>query len=182
MQDNETDFDQRLKLLSFLVIALAVMTLLSIAISLVALNRTGIEEGRFYETSQNSEFSDPKDPYAGFHRWPIEKQISESTLVLMYSYKSDGENVRAVIEEILKKDPNIEFNQKVGETLSSWVGPHEKKLGDGVIVFFVGPELSQRQSVFYHDNRVPAFSGFPLSTVCELIRKTVSEQYVGDTE
>ena len=105
-----------------------------------------------------------------FHELPVEEQIKVATVIALVRYEpaADGKT-RALISEILKKDPAVTFRYAIGDEydeLSYYPRP-ETKYGEGGVVFFAGSPPAMRRSMSYSQGRILGLGDMPL----ELLRQ-----------
>jgi hypothetical protein len=108
-----------------------------------------------------------------FHELPIDQQIEVATVIALVRYEpaADGKS-RALISEILKKDPAVTFHYSVGAEYGevSYYPKPDTKYGDGGVVFFAGSPPEMRRSMSYSEGRILGLGDMPL----ELLRQKAS--------
>lgn len=75
-----------------------------------------------------------------FYRWPIDKQVDASSVIVRGEWKREDGMYRCVIAEIIKQQPGIKFDYKVGDEFppgNQRAKPHTN-YGDGQLIFFTG--------------------------------------------
>ncbi|NJK92950.1 MAG: hypothetical protein HC904_14705 [Blastochloris sp.] len=118
-------------------------------------------------------FTQQQDDYKGFYDWPLEKQIDAASVIAVTKYEKDGDRYKAVISEILKQAPEVQFNYKVGdEYMGGGYYPKEgTSRGDGAIIFFTGSPSSMEYSCSFYGDRIAAFGDMPFEVLRKLINK-----------
>lgn len=100
-----------------------------------------------------------------FHELPFDAQIEVATVIALVRYEpaADGKS-KALISEILKKDPAVTFPYAVGDEygpLSYYPRP-DTKYGEGGVVFFAGSPPAMRRSMSHSEGRISGLGGMPL--------------------
>jgi len=120
-------------------------------------------------------FSTEKAPTIPFHELELDQQIEQSSVIAIARYEpgNNGE-VKAIITEILKKDPNTTFYYNIGDEYksSSYYPRDNTRYGDGVVIFFTGSPANMRMSMSYHGDRIRSLGDLPI----ELLRKKCKEK------
>ena len=77
--------------------------------------------------------------YENFHDLPIDKQVASASVIAIARYQKDGEKLKCVVSEILKRAPDTDFFFKVGDEYPSCSRyPKSNELyGDGVLMLCV---------------------------------------------
>jgi hypothetical protein len=105
-------------------------------------------------------------PQKQFHELPIEEQIKEASLIAVAKYEPapDGQ-MKAIITDILKKDPNVVSYYDVGDEhpSSSYYPKDRSSYGDGLVIFFTGSPATMRMSMSYEGDRIRSLGDMPLS-------------------
>jgi predicted secreted protein len=108
-----------------------------------------------------------------FHELPVDQQIETASVIALVHFEpsSDGK-MRAVVSEILKKDPAVTFRYAVGDEYdpSSYYPRPSTNYGDGEIVFFVGSPPSMRLSMSYSGDRIRGLGDMPIALLREKAR------------
>jgi hypothetical protein len=125
------------------------------------------DSARTESTTFSSTYEPEETP---FHELPVEQQIEVATVIALVRYEpaADGK-MRALISEILKKDPAVAFRYSVGDEygeLSYYPRPGTK-YGDGGVVFFAGSPPAMRKSMSHSQGRIVGLGDMPL----ELLRQ-----------
>ena len=117
MDTSDQAIVRALRRLTIAVWALVLVVALFVAMYLVAyvpwlrFSWNSLESPR---ASQSGTSSRSLIPYERFHDLPIEKQIEAVSVIAIARYQKDGEKLKCVISEILKRSPNTAF------LLQSW--------------------------------------------------------------
>ena len=114
------------------------------------------------------------DSYDNFHEWPVEEQIESASVIVLTTWKRDGDRIRCVFTEILQHEPGVTFRYKVGDEYhreTRWIR-EDASYGDGQIIFFTGSPPSMKLMVSYENSRVAGLGDMPLAT----LRKLISER------
>ena len=134
---------------------------------------------RFAENSYSSdsvEHSYPEplnrniEPEIQFYDLPLDEQIAQASVIAVARYEaaSDG-RMKAIISEILKKEPGTVFHYKVGDEhpSSSYFPRENESHGEGMVIFFVGSPATMRLSMSFDGDRIRSLGDLPL----ELLRQ-----------
>jgi hypothetical protein len=108
-----------------------------------------------------------------FYELPPEKQIEAASVIALAKYQKDGDRMKCVISEILKKAPETKFYYKVGDEYgqcSHYMKPGEDR-GDGQIMFFVGNPAQFRFSASFRGDRLTGLGDMPV----DVLRKQIKE-------
>ena len=96
---------------------------------------------------------------------PIEKQIERASVIVVTRFEAaiDGRK-RAVVAEILKRDPGVRFHYEVGDEYpsASYYPKEAEDRGDGTVVFFEGISADRRYSTTYRGDRVSGLGDIPM--------------------
>ena len=109
-----------------------------------------------------------------FHSLPIEEQIQQATLIAVAEYEEgDDGRTRAIIREILKKEPGTVSYFDVGDEhpMSSYYGAPDRSRGDGVVIFFLGSPATMRLSMSFEGERIRSLGDMPLALLREKCRE-----------
>jgi hypothetical protein len=105
-----------------------------------------------------------------FHELSLDEQIQKSDVIALAKYEpgSDGK-IKAIITELLKKDPGVAFYYNIGDEYasSSYYPKGNTSYGDGLVMFFSGSPLIMKMSMTYSGNRIRGLGDLPI----ELFRK-----------
>jgi len=113
------------------------------------------------------------DEYAGFHEWPLKKQIEVASAIVLTTYKVEDGKLKSVISEILKQQPGVTFHYQIGDEDVRGSRHIEENTfyGDGEVILFTGSPPMMRYSASYSHGRVGAMGDVPLQTLREMIAK-----------
>ena len=129
-----------------------------------------LSNGKKIEPSVTSETNTFDESGIPFHELGLEEQIQKSSIIAMAKYEPspDGQ-MKAIIKEFLKKDPNVTFYHKLGEEYpsSSYYPKDNTSYGDGVIIFFTGSPARMRMSMSYSGGFIRGLGDMPI----ELLRE-----------
>jgi hypothetical protein len=105
-----------------------------------------------------------------FHELPVEEQIATASVIALVRYEpaADGK-MRAVISEIVKKDPAVTFHYSIGDEygLSSHYPRPGTSYGDGQVVFFTGSPAMMQLAMSYSGDRIRGLGDMPLALLRE---------------
>ena len=124
-------------------------------------------------TSGPSTVSKLTDRYNKFYEWPPEKQIDAASVIALAKYQKNGDRMKCIISEILKKAPETKFYYNVGDEYgqcSHYLRPGEDR-GDGQIMFFVGNPAEFRFSTSLRGDRLSGLGDMPI----DLLKKQINE-------
>ena len=118
--------------------------------------------------AQPSASSRSPTSYERFYDLPIEKQIEAASVIAIARYQKEGEKLKCVISEILKRSPNTDFYFKVGDEYPhcSRYPKSNESYGDGQLMFFVGSPAEFRYSTSFFGDRMSGLGEMPI----ELLR------------
>ena len=105
-----------------------------------------------------------------FHELEIDEQIKLATVIAVATYEpANGGEVRAVISEILKKDPGTTFYYDVGDEYpdAKYQLRESTRYGDGVVIFFTGSPARMKISMTYSGDRISSLGDLPLKLLRE---------------
>lgn len=111
---------------------------------------------------------------AEFHEMSVDEKIRNASGIAIARFERLGENdVQAVIQEFLKRDPNTEFFYQVGDALPDG---HEylsmKDTGSvGLVIFFVGSPATIASVSSFREDRIYSLGDMPL----DLLRQKAAE-------
>ncbi len=112
-----------------------------------------------------------EDEYEDFYDWPIEKQISTASAIILTRNTDDGERIVSTVEEVLMVKPGTTLYYQVGDEYKN--GTHYKRegysYGEGEIVFMTGSPARMRYSTSYSDGRCGGLGDMPIEKLRELI-------------
>ena len=115
-------------------------------------------------------------PEIPLHELPPDEMVARSSVILLTSYQDEKDRYKAVVAEILKKDPNTVLYYAVGDEYPSLSFQKEKGVscGEGQVVFMVGSPASMRSSYSFTAGRIGGLGDMPLTTLRELIKRSGS--------
>ena len=160
-----------LRRLTIAVWILAIVILLNLVVSLFAalfppaiMKRLTALSPEFQTTEESS--------YAGFHDWPLEKQIAAATVIAIGRWKQEDGQLKCIIAEVLKHQKDTAFYYKVGDEYQR--GSHAvtpgTDYGDGQIMFFTGSPATFRYSTSFSRERASGMGDMPLEKLREMIK------------
>jgi hypothetical protein len=101
-----------------------------------------------------------------FHELSVEQQIEQASMIALAEYE-EGEDgrMRAIIREILKKEPGTVSYFDVGDEhgMHSFYDRDDRAHGDGVIIFFTGSPARMALSMTYRGERIGGLGDMPLA-------------------
>jgi len=111
--------------------------------------------------------------YENFHDLPIDKQVAAASVIAIARYQKEGEKLKCVVSELLKRSPDTDFYFKVGDEYPSCSRyPKSNELyGDGVLMFFVGSPAEFRYSTSFSGDRLVGLGEMPI----EVLRRKIAE-------
>ncbi len=106
-----------------------------------------------------------------FHSLPLEEKISRSRAILVTKHEKEGDRLKAVVTEILKR-PDAGFHYAVGDEFGDLSRPVEgdADYGEGDVVFFSGSANDERESMTYRRGRISALSDMSLDVLRAIVR------------
>ena len=127
--------------------------------------------------SERPEFSSPRSgqsaPSSSLSRSDIEsffeasvdEQIEMSSAIALAEYEpSDYGLMRAIIREYLKIEPGTKLQFDVGDEYpsSSFYPSEGEKRGEGLVLFFTGPNAQMISATAVHDGRIIGLNDIPM--------------------
>ena len=111
--------------------------------------------------------------YENFHDLPIDKQVAAASIIAIARYQKEGEKLKCVVSEILKRAPDTEFYYKVGDEYPSCsrYPKANESYGDGMLMFFVGSPAEFRYSTTFSGDRLVGLGEMPI----DLLRRKIAE-------
>jgi hypothetical protein len=107
-----------------------------------------------------------------FHDLPPEQMVAKASAILLVSYQPDGERMKAVVAEVLKKEPDVVLHYGVGDELRylSYYPKGGETRGEGQVVFMVGSPAEMRSSFSFDAGRIGGFGDMPLESLRRLVK------------
>lgn len=107
-----------------------------------------------------------------FHELPLEQKVARSTAIVLVSHQKDGERFKAVVAEILKKNPDTELYYSVGDEMPSlsYYGKDGEMRGEGQVVFMVGSPARMRSSYSFEAGRIGGLGDMPLDVLRRMVK------------
>jgi len=107
-----------------------------------------------------------------FHALPPEEKIKRSAAILLTTHQRDGRKLKAVVQEVLKKEPNAELQYSVGDEFVelSRYGEDGATYGDGYVVFFADSGMGGHESYTYRNGRITGLGNMPLEMLRGIIQ------------
>ncbi len=138
-------------------------------------------------STENIEFSEPivtpatpaaplewQTPEIDFYDLPVEEQIDRASMIAVAEYvESPDGQMKAIIQEILKKEPNTISYYEIGDEhpSSSYYPQEGYSHGDGLIIFFTGSPATMAVASSFTGNRIRSLGDMPL----DLLRSKCKE-------
>lgn len=104
-------------------------------------------------------------PETPFFDLSVEDQIKKSTVIALARFeKAEDGKMKAVIQEFLKKDPNVSLYYKVGDEFpdASFYPRKGYVHGDGVVIFLTGSPARMKASMSFDGDRIRGLGDIPL--------------------
>ena len=127
-----------------------------------------------FEPSVSSSTTAPvdEDTAMPFYELPIEHKVHRATLILVTTYQPEGDRMKSVVSEVLKRDASATQKYEVGTEYA--MGSHyprpNRSYGAGAIVFFTGNSSMMQSSVSYDSSgRIGGLGDMPLTKLRELV-------------
>jgi hypothetical protein len=107
-----------------------------------------------------------------FHDLPPEQMVAKASAILLVSYQPDGERMKAVVAEVLKKDPDVVLHYAVGDELRylSYYPKGGETRGEGQVVFMVGSPAEMRSSYSFDAGRIGGLGDMPLESLRRMVK------------
>jgi hypothetical protein len=108
-----------------------------------------------------------------FHELPPEDMVTHASVILLTTYQDDGNRNKAVIAEILKRDPEVTLYYSVGDEypMLSFEKQKDVTCGDGQVVFMVGRRGFMGSSFSFTNGRISGLGDMPLTKLRELVKQ-----------
>jgi hypothetical protein len=123
------------------------------------------------QISLDSGWTTPEKP---FHELGVDEQIRQASVIALARYERapDGE-MKAIIREFLKKDPNVDVYYNVGDEFqsASRYPRDDTKFGDGVVIFFTGSPAQMMMSMSYYGDRITGLGDIPIALFRDKCKK-----------
>lgn len=123
-------------------------------------------------SSRSHAFETPGKP---FHELSPYDQIKQASVIAIAKYeKSPDGKMKAIIKELLKKEPGTTIYYNIGDEFpgSSYYPKENTMYGDGVIIFFTGSPATMNMSMTYSGDRIRSLGDMPI----ELFRKKCKDK------
>jgi hypothetical protein len=120
------------------------------------------------QASRSVEVSEP------FRDLSPEGMIAKSSVILLVSYQPDGQRFKAVVAEILKRQPDVALRYSVGDELRelSYYPNPDVTRGEGQVVFMVGSSAAFRSSFSFDGGRIGGLGDMPLAVLRAMVKKS----------
>lgn len=109
-----------------------------------------------------------------FHDLSPEEKIRESSAILLTAWRKDGDRMKPIITEIVKKKPDVTLYFDVGDEYDPFGHsgrPMETAHGDGEVVFLTGSPAMMRSACSFSGERISCLADMPLKKLRELAAK-----------
>ena len=106
---------------------------------------------------------------------PLEQMIERASAIIVTRFEAAADGRRkAVVAEILKRDPGTRFPYQVGDEYpsASYYQKEGEDRGDGAVVFFEGVSADARYSTTFRGDRVSGLGDIPLKLFREKCTQT----------
>ena len=112
-------------------------------------------------------------PEVPLHELPPDKMVARASVILLTSYQEEKDEYKAVISEILKREPNTVLYYSVGDEYPALSFHKEPGVscGEGQVVFMVGSPATMRSSYSFSGGRIGGLGDMPLATLRQLINR-----------
>ena len=113
------------------------------------------------------------DSGADFHELPPEQKVARASAILLVSYQKDGDRFKAVVAEVLKRNPGVELHYNVGDemVMYSYYPSDDSSRGEGQVVFMLGSPAEMRSSYSFDHGRIGGMGDMPLEKLREMVKK-----------
>ena len=110
-------------------------------------------------------------PEIPLHELPPDQMVARSSVILVTTYQEEKDRYKAVISEILKREPNTVLYYSVGDEYPSLSFHKEPGVacGEGQVVFMVGSPASMRSSYSFSGGRIGGLGDMPMATLRQMI-------------
>jgi hypothetical protein len=129
-------------------------------------------------TTASSEYPDLHGFDTQFGDRSPEDKIKHATVVVITRIKPEGGRHKAIISEILKRNPAVHFYYKVGDEYSELSHAASSNCGEcdgqGEIALFTGDPAMMNEAVSFANDRIGMWGDMPLSEVRRLATITTT--------
>ena len=114
-----------------------------------------------------------RDSGADFHDLPPEQKVARASAILLVSYQKDGDRYKAVVAEVLKRNPGVELHYGVGDemVMYSYYPNDDSSRGEGQVVFMLGSPAEMRSSYSFDHGRIGGMGDMPIEKLREMVKK-----------
>jgi hypothetical protein len=111
-------------------------------------------------------------PEIALHELPPDQMVARSSVILLTTYQEEKDKYKAVVSEILKKDPNTVLYYSVGDEFPELSFHKEPgvRCGEGQVVFMVGSPASMRSSYSFSGGRLGGLGDMPMTILRQMIK------------
>ena len=104
------------------------------------------------------------EPQRPFHDLPPREMIERASAILLVEHHADGDKLRAVVTEVLKRTADTTLYYEVGDEFHhlSRAVLDDHAYGEGSVVFLVGSPASMRTAYSFSGDRLLGLGGMPL--------------------
>ena len=125
-------------------------------------------------TSKSSKDSGrPPIEWESLHDLPPEQMVAKASVILLTSYEDVGDRYKAVVAEVLKRNPDVELFYSVGDEFPHLSFAKEKGVtcGEGQVVFMTGNPASMNTSYGFTNGRIGGLGDIPLTTLRDMVKR-----------
>lgn len=126
------------------------------------------------ETSKRlKEFESSSFKWESLHDLPADQMVAKASVILLTSYEDVGDRYKAVVAEILKRDPGVELSYSVGTEFPhlSFAKERGQTCGEGNVVFLTGNPATMNTSYGFTNGRIGGLGDISITTLREMVKK-----------
>jgi hypothetical protein len=122
--------------------------------------------------SKEMEQREPEETM-NFAKWPIERQVGMSTLILRTEWKLENGTYKCIIAEVIKGAGSSDGPYRIGEEYSTDNTPAREGLdvGEGEVLFFTGSPPNWQYSSVIRAGKVVGMRGITIDTLRNMVNK-----------
>ncbi|SRR5216683_2836057 len=122
---------------------------------------------------RSKDLEPPPIQWESLHDLPPEQMVAKASVILLTSYEDVGDRYKAVVAEVLKRNPGVELYYSVGDEFPHLSFAKEKGVtcGEGQAVFMTGNPASMNTSYGFTNGRIGGLGDIPLTTLREMVKR-----------
>jgi hypothetical protein len=136
--------------------------------------RTSILYSHFFKMLSKESGRHESEELRNFAKWPVERQVGSSTLILRTEWKLADGIYKCIIAEVIKRKGNGDLPYRVGEEypIDNIQAREGMDVGDGELLFFTGSPPDWQYSSVIRGGRVVGMGGITVDTIRDIANRT----------